>query len=63
MDIKKRRLELGLTQKQLADRAGMVYQQIQKLETGERDIEKMTLKNALSLAKALKVKPEDLIKD
>lgn len=63
MNLKARRLALGLTQQQLADRAGMVYQQIQKLETGERDLEKMTLKNALSLAKALKVKPEDLIKD
>ena len=55
MNLKARRLALGLTQQQLADRAGMVYQQIQKWESGERDIKKMSLESAAALAHALEI--------
>ena len=43
----------GMTQQQVADAAGMNIRQIQKFESGERDLGNMTLRNALSLAKAL----------
>lgn len=34
LKIRRRRLELGLTQQDLADRLGLSYQQVQKYETG-----------------------------
>ncbi len=34
LKIKQRRLELGLTQQDLADKLGLSYQQVQKYETG-----------------------------
>lgn len=63
MNLKARRLELGLTQQQLADRAGMVYQQIQKWESGQRDIKKMSLESAAALARALEIPIEKLLED
>ena len=51
----------GMTQQQVADAAGMNIRQIQKFESGERDLGNMTLRNALSLAKALDCEVDDLI--
>lgn len=42
-----------MTQQQVADATGMNIRQIQKFESGERDLGNMTLRNALALAKAL----------
>jgi len=51
----------GLTQSALADAAGMNIRQIQKLESGEIQIDNITLRNGLRLADALGVNPYDLI--
>lgn len=49
------RIAKGLTQKELANRAKMSISQIQRLEYGERKVENLSLKTALSLSKALAV--------
>jgi transcriptional regulator with XRE-family HTH domain len=49
-----------LTQKGLADKAGLNIRHVQKLESGEIEISKMTLAVAVKLAEALNVKIEDL---
>lgn len=59
--IKELRQARGLTQQELADRAEMHIRQVQKIEAGETLTEKMTLKNALALARALGVPVEQLI--
>jgi transcriptional regulator with XRE-family HTH domain len=59
--IKMLRECLGLTQKSLSDLSGINIRQIQKYESGEYDISKIELKNALSLSRALNVKAEELI--
>ena len=61
MNIKERRTAAGLTQAQLADRATMNIRQIQKIERGDILLENLTLKNAVHLAKALGIAPEQLI--
>lgn len=63
MNLKARRLELGLTQQQLADRAEILLRQYQKIETGETRPERMTLKNAAALARALEIPIEKLLED
>lgn len=50
----------GLTQQELATRAHMSVSQLQRLEYGERKIENISLKTALSLAKALRIDVTDL---
>lgn len=59
--IKKLRQQRGFTQQELADKAEMHVRQIQKFEAGETSPEKMTLKNALALARALGVPVEELL--
>jgi DNA-binding XRE family transcriptional regulator len=56
--VSARRLELGLTQKQLAEKSGINIRQIQKIESGEVSIRNITLANAIALAKALDVPTE-----
>lgn len=51
----------GMTQQQVADAAGMNIRQIQKFESGERDLGNMTLRNALSLAKSLDCEVSDFV--
>jgi DNA-binding XRE family transcriptional regulator len=58
--IRNMRLVRGLTQQELAKRAHMTTSQLQRLEYGERKVENLTLKSALSLAKALGVNVEEL---
>lgn len=53
-----RRLELGLTQTQLAERIGTDQSQIQRLETGKRRI---TKEWAERLSVALKLTPEEIL--
>lgn len=55
------RTENGLTQKELAEKAGVNIRQIQKYESGEYDIGNMTLKNALALANALECNVKDFL--
>ena len=47
--LRERRVILGLTQKQVAERAGVVLQQYQKFESGERRIMTSSLIEALEL--------------
>lgn len=63
MNLKARRLALGLTQQQLADRAELNLTQYQKIEAGTTHPERMTLKNAAALAKALEIPIEKLLED
>ena len=63
MDIKSRRLSLGLTQQKVADRAGLRLQQYQKIEAGTTHPDRMTLRNAAALAKALKIPIEKLLEE
>lgn len=63
MDIKTRRLSLGLTQQKVADRAGLRLQQYQKIEAGVTHPDRMTLRNAAALAKALKIPIEKLLEE
>ena len=51
--VRRERKLLGMTQKELAERAGMNLRQIQKIESGEILLENLTLKNAVALADAL----------
>ena len=55
------RADAGLTQKALADAAGMNIRQIQKIEAGEIKPENITLGNALKLSAALHILPGDLL--
>lgn len=52
----------GLTQRQLAEAAGVNIRQIQKIEAGEIQIGNVTLKNAARLAAALGIEIRDLLK-
>lgn len=51
----------GLTQKGLADAAGINIRQIQKIEAGEIQIGNITLKNAKALADALHTSIDSLL--
>lgn len=51
----------GLTQKQLADAAGVNIRLVQKVEGGEADAGNLTARNLLALADALGADPRELI--
>lgn len=53
MTIKQLRLKQMLTQKELAEKAGVNIKQIQKLECGTIKFENMTFKNAINILAAL----------
>lgn len=59
--IKVYRKKQGLTQTDLANRAGLNIRQIQKIENGEAQTENVTLKTMQAIAQALHVKIDDLI--
>ena len=60
-ELARRRIALGLTQKQLAERAGVRYQAISNFETGWRSILSCSVSTALKLARALDCTIEDLL--
>jgi DNA-binding XRE family transcriptional regulator len=55
------RMKAGLTQKQLAEKAGVHVTLISKIERGVAKLRNLTLANAVALADALGVKAEDLL--
>lgn len=59
--IKIHRKKQGLTQTDLANRAGLNIRQIQKIENDEVQTENVTLKTMQAIAQALNVKIDDLI--
>lgn len=59
--IKMYRKKQGLTQANLANRAGLNIRQIQKIENGEAQTENITLKTMQAIAQALNAKIDDLI--
>lgn len=61
MNLATLRKEAKLTQMALSVRSGINIRQIQKIESGEIDINNITLRNAIALADALDVSMDDLI--
>lgn len=59
--LARRRAELGLTQAQLAERAGVRRQAICNFETGWRSFSSSSVSTALKLARALDCNIEDLL--
>lgn len=59
--LKQLRINAGLTQQALADASGVNVRQIQKIESGEIQIENITVKNAKALADALQVSVDSLL--
>lgn len=59
--VKTYRKKQGLTQTDLANRAGLNIRQIQKIENDEVQIENVTLKTMQAIAQALNAKIDDLI--
>lgn len=59
--LKEARAAAGLTQKQLADAAGVNIRLVQKVEGGEAQAGNLTAKNLIALADALGMDPRDLI--
>ena len=57
--VRRRRLELGLTQERLAERAGMHFTYIGSIERGLRNV---SLLNIVRLARALKIDAGDLLR-
>ena len=53
--LREKRVVLGLTQQQVADRAGIVLQQYQKFESGERDVMTSSFKTACKVIEALEM--------
>ena len=56
--VRERRVSLGLSQEELADRAGLHRTYVGSIERGERN---PSLLNIARLARALKVNPSDLM--
>lgn len=55
------RTSMEMTQKELAEKSGVNIRQIQKYESGEYDVERMALKNAIAIAKELECSVDDLL--
>ena len=55
--LKNRRLELGLTQQQVADRAKIQLRQYQRVESGERHIRGASARIMLAICTVLKIDP------
>ena len=56
------RLSKGLTQVELAEKAGMKQGYISRIESGARDMSKVTMENGYRIAEALGCRMEDLLK-
>ena len=59
--LRKARLEAGLTQKELAEKAGVHINQIQRFEKGERNIATAEAKTFMAIADALGLDPHILL--
>ena len=61
--LAKRRMELGLTQVQVANKAGIQLPTYQKLESGVNNIKKAQAYTVVKIAEAVGLSVLDLIKD
>lgn len=59
--LQKTRLKVGLSQSQLADKAGISVRVLQSYENGARELQKASYETVKSLADALGVSPEDIV--
>lgn len=55
------RTSMEMSQRELAEKSGVNLRQIQRYENSTSDIGNMTLRNAISIAKALGCEVQDLI--
>lgn len=55
------RVKNGMTQNELAEKSGIYLRQIQRYDSGENDVGKMMLRNAIALADALGCDVRDLL--
>lgn len=62
MGLREIRQAKGLTLMELAERSGVGYMQIHKIETGKSNPQNIALKTAVKLAEALDCRPEDILK-
>lgn len=56
MGMRELRLKRGMTQQQLADKAGLSQQRVAAFETGQRNVGGMSLNVAIRICDALKVR-------
>lgn len=63
MTIKLARQSAGLTQQQLADRAGINVRQIRKIESGEIKLSNLTAGNYIRICQVLDLDPWKLLDD
>lgn len=56
-ELAKQREALGLTQQQVADRAGFLIRQYQRLESGERSLDSTSFRIGLNVCYALQIDP------
>lgn len=59
--IRYKRTAAGMTQKELAEKAGLNIRQIQKYENGEIEIRSMSLGKALAIADVLECEVKELL--
>lgn len=59
--LKYRRTAAGLTQKQLAEAAGISIRLLQEYEQGRKDLNRAQVQKALALANALGVRVEEIL--
>ena len=57
--LREKRVVLGMTQQQVADKAGIILQQYQKFESGERDIMTSSFRTACKVIEALEMDVTD----
>lgn len=63
-NLKNIRLKRGLTQEQLAQKIGRPHTYISKLENGVYSIENLSLRNAIKICDALRVRnPRSLVEE
>jgi transcriptional regulator with XRE-family HTH domain len=60
MELRTARKIAGLTQQELAERAGVTDSFISLLESGKRDINSVAYETVVRLARAMGVEPEEL---
>ena len=60
-EFAKQREALGLTQQQVADKAGILIRQYQRLESGERSLDSTSFRIGLNVCYALQIDPRFLL--